>query len=73
MVDSRRVSTSTAANQNVHHEGILQTRTLNDGRTFEIVKVYYEPERLRDIFERVGFTVEVRETPTYFIYAVAAR
>ena len=45
----------------------------SDDRTFEIVKVYYERERLREIFEVAGFVVEVEETPTYFIYAVAER
>ena len=73
MVDSRRASTSTATNQSVKDEGILQRRILNDGQTFEIVKVYYEPAQLVDLFTRAGFTVETGETPNYFIYALAHR
>ncbi|MCI0711099.1 MAG: class I SAM-dependent methyltransferase [Chloroflexi bacterium] len=73
MVDSRKASTSTASNQSVETRDVLQTRSLNDGRVFEIVKIYYQPDELREIFERNGFSVEVHTTNTYFIYAIATR
>ena len=73
MVDSRRASTSTARDQSVDHGGDLQERILNDGRVFEIVKIYYDSDRLRELFERAGFIVEANETPNYFVYAMAKR
>lgn len=73
MVDSKRASTGTAADQRIDHEGIYQKRMLNDGRAFEIVKVYYDKERLRRLSEQAGFTVEAEETTAYFVYAVATR
>lgn len=71
MVDSRRASTSTASNQSVETCDLVQTRTLNDGRKFEIVKIYYQPDKLGEIFERNGFSVEIHTTETYFIYTIA--
>lgn len=71
MVDSRKASTGTANNQSVETVDAIQKRTLNDGREFEIVKIYYQPKLLGEIFERNGFSVEVHTTDTYFIYAVA--
>jgi 2-polyprenyl-3-methyl-5-hydroxy-6-metoxy-1,4-benzoquinol methylase len=37
-------------------EGQFQTRTLYDGRTFEIVKVYYDPAAIQQQLETLGFT-----------------
>jgi demethylmenaquinone methyltransferase/2-methoxy-6-polyprenyl-1,4-benzoquinol methylase len=72
MVDSRRDQTSTAPDQPLPQgENIRHQRTLNDGRTFTIVKVYYEPEPLCAAFEAAGFDADVRTTPRYFIYAAA--
>lgn len=73
MVDSRRASTSTAPDQSVHGSDIYQRRILNDGRTFNIVKIYYGVEQLASLFRHAGFTVQVELTPAYFIYAVARR
>ena len=73
MVDSRRASSSTATNQSVETRSGFQERILNDGRTYQIVKIYYEPEQLHDLFARAGFTVETGETSNYFVYAVARR
>ncbi len=73
MVDSKKAPTSTAHNQSVHVTGIQQQRILNDGRTFEIVKIYYDIHQLIALFERAGFSVEAKETPAYFVYAAARR
>jgi ubiquinone/menaquinone biosynthesis C-methylase UbiE len=73
MVDSRKASTSTASNQSVETRDVRQQRILNDGREFEIVKIYYQLAQLREIFERNGFSVDVHTTDTFFIYAVATR
>jgi 2-polyprenyl-3-methyl-5-hydroxy-6-metoxy-1,4-benzoquinol methylase len=51
----------------------LTTRTLNDGRTFEIVKNYYDPVDLIARCTQAGFEVTVRETTTYFLYGYGTR
>lgn len=43
-------------------------RRLKDGREFEIVKVFYEPDRPTEEFARAGLEVSVEKTSTYFIY-----
>lgn len=68
IIDSRRVEASTAANQNVHHEGEIQGRILNDGREFQIVKIYYETDLLTATLAEHGFNAPVQKTPTFFIY-----
>src|SRR5579864_1437476 len=46
-MDSRREPTSTAADHRLPDEGQqLMMRKLNDGRAFEIVKIFYEPAHL---------------------------
>lgn len=69
MVDSRRVSTGTAVNQSVATEGYRQERTLNDGREFHIVKIYYERETLEDAFKAAGIEANAHFTDMYFIFA----
>ena len=43
-------------------------RELNDGRRFEIVKVFYEPEELKSRLEGLGWTGVVTETPEFFLW-----
>lgn len=73
MADSRRTSTSTAPDQSDHGTDIYQRRILKDGRTFEIMKIYYEVEELAGLFQDAGFAAQSEETPTYFVYVVAKR
>jgi 2-polyprenyl-3-methyl-5-hydroxy-6-metoxy-1,4-benzoquinol methylase len=51
----------------------LTTRSLNDGRTFEIVKNYYDPIDLAAHCTQAGFAITVRETSTYFLYGYGTR
>jgi demethylmenaquinone methyltransferase/2-methoxy-6-polyprenyl-1,4-benzoquinol methylase len=44
------------------------TRRLNDGREFEICKVFYDPLALQERLERLGWSAGVTRTPNYFIY-----
>lgn len=70
LVDSLPEQTSTAADQSVRtSEQSHQTRRLNDGREFQIVKVYYRPEILAPLLETAGFEASVHTTEHYFIYA----
>src|SRR5437763_5154525 len=73
-VDGRREPTSTAADHQLPDEHTpVMTRRLNDGREFQIVKIFYEPAALAARFARAGLAVTVRETPTYFIYGTGER
>jgi 2-polyprenyl-3-methyl-5-hydroxy-6-metoxy-1,4-benzoquinol methylase len=68
-VDGRREPTSTAANHVLpEQDSQLMTRKLNDGRAFQIVKNFYDLAFLAARCVAAGLTVDVRETPTYFIY-----
>jgi len=71
-VDSLREQTSTASNHRLPHEGsAIQERILNDGRRFEIVKVYHEPHSLGAALEALDWATEIRTTERYFIYGEA--
>lgn len=68
-IDSKYDQTSTARD---HHLGPPETgtatRRLNDGREFEIVKIFYRGEELERRLSRLGWRVQVRETAHYFLY-----
>ena len=49
--------------------GEIQRRELNDGRRYEIVKIYYDPGELTAILSAAGFDIEVRVTDNFFLYA----
>lgn len=46
----------------------IQRRRLNDGSTYEIVKVYYEPGELETKLYELGFTAQVKKSGRYFLY-----
>lgn len=72
LIDSLYESSSTAKNQRLRTpDDTVMTRHLNDGRTFEIVKVFYQPEGLRGRLESLGWRAEVGQTNTFFLYASA--
>jgi|FLYN01.1.fsa_nt_gi demethylmenaquinone methyltransferase/2-methoxy-6-polyprenyl-1,4-benzoquinol methylase len=74
MVDSRSAPTSTAKDNPIQKHGdAYQVRRLKDGREFKIVKVFYEPQKLGDIFTHAGFDAIVKTTENYFIYATGTR
>ena len=52
--------------------GDRQERDLADGRSFEIVKVYYTRPQLQALFAAHGFRVEVTTTPTLWIAVARA-
>ncbi|MFL5759915.1 MAG: SAM-dependent methyltransferase [Thermomicrobiales bacterium] len=73
-VDSRREPTSTAPDQPLPAAGDqVMTRRLNDGRTFQIIKLYRSIAEMSDLFARHGLAVDVRETPTYFQYGSGSK
>lgn len=48
-------------------------RKLNDGREFEIVKVFYTPEMLAKKLEPLGWRVNAVQTEQFFVYAEVSR
>jgi 2-polyprenyl-3-methyl-5-hydroxy-6-metoxy-1,4-benzoquinol methylase len=73
-VDGRREPTSTAADHTLPDQGSqVMTRKLNDGRSYQIVKNFYDPDALAAQCARAGLAVAVRETPTYFLYGTGMR
>ena len=74
MVDSRSEQTSTAKDTPIQKRGdSVQVRRLKDGREFNIVKVFYEPDRLREQLAAAGFDADVKLTEKYFIYATGTK
>ncbi len=73
-VDGRREPTSTAINHQLPgQDSQVMTRALNNGRTFEIVKNFYDPIDLAARCTRAGLDITVRETATYFLYGYGTR
>jgi demethylmenaquinone methyltransferase/2-methoxy-6-polyprenyl-1,4-benzoquinol methylase len=73
-LDGLREATSTAIDHQLPDEqNQLMLRKLNDGRTFEIIKNFYDSVDLAARCTRAGFEVDVRETATYFQYGLGTR
>jgi ubiquinone/menaquinone biosynthesis C-methylase UbiE len=69
MVDSRRAPKSSAKDHIIPDEGTVMLRRLNDGREYEIVKIFYEPDALRQSLAQAGIQAQVEVTPSFFLYA----
>ena len=73
-IDSLYDATSTAADHRLEEaEAETQTRRLNDGREFRIVKVFYPPEELAQKLAGRGWRFDVQPTPNYFLYGSGTR
>jgi ubiquinone/menaquinone biosynthesis C-methylase UbiE len=73
-VDGRREPTTTAADHQLPAQGVqTMTRKLNDGREYQIVKNFYDPAHLRAQLAAAGLDVDVRETPTFFLYGTGQK
>jgi demethylmenaquinone methyltransferase/2-methoxy-6-polyprenyl-1,4-benzoquinol methylase len=68
-VDSRYEPTSTAKDQQLpERTATTLTRRLNDGREFQIYKIFYHPEDLHQRLTQLGWDVELKQTADYFLY-----
>jgi predicted phosphodiesterase/2-polyprenyl-3-methyl-5-hydroxy-6-metoxy-1,4-benzoquinol methylase len=56
-----------------NREGIYQQRSVQDGRTFQIVKVYYDPNELTRELDKLGFQVETSTIGSAFFHLYARR
>ncbi|MGH7067260.1 MAG: class I SAM-dependent methyltransferase [Acetobacteraceae bacterium] len=72
LIDSWRETTSGAGDPRRPDEAGLQERRLNDGQTFRIIKLFYEPDVLAARLRRSGWRAELHRTEHYFIYGSAA-
>lgn len=68
LVDSRPHSTSGAKTNPTRHEDIYAIRTLDDGREYKIVKMYYDPLVLQNTFMHYAIDATIRCTESYFLY-----
>lgn len=74
LVDSRFAQTSTAKDQVLDpSDSVVIGRTLNDGREYRIVKVFYQPELLQNKLADSGIAAQVMVTDHFFIYAKGTR
>ena len=48
-------------------------RTLGDGRTYHVVKVFWHPDQLEARLETLGWTAHVRRLGNTFLYGLARR
>lgn len=68
-VDSRQIETASPRKRTIQVSENRESRALNDGRRFEIVKIYYDPRQLTETLRQRGFAIRVQATPSFFIYA----
>jgi ubiquinone/menaquinone biosynthesis C-methylase UbiE len=54
-------------------QGQIETRILSDGRSFEVVKNYYEVADLVAACVRAGFDITIRQTATWLLYGFGTR
>ena len=69
-VDSLLEPTSTAEDHPLIDNSGVVRRKLNDGREFDIVKVFYEPAQLERRLAELGWTGWVRSSRRFFLYGL---
>jgi len=67
-IDSLLEQTSTARDHAPLDRSGTVRRKLNDGREFQIVKVFYEPENLERRLRELGWIGRVRASGKFFVY-----
>jgi SAM-dependent methyltransferase len=74
IIDSARTERSTAADHQLPSaDEDTMTRRLDDGREFQIIKRFYEPERLTGELSQLGWDCRIGTTGEFFIYGTATR
>jgi 2-polyprenyl-3-methyl-5-hydroxy-6-metoxy-1,4-benzoquinol methylase len=72
LIDSRYEQASLARDHVLNGaDATTVTRRLDDGRAFDIVKVFYEPESLAAQLAGLGWKAHIRQTETFFLYGEA--
>ena len=72
-IDSARTERSTAADHALPAHGqATMTRRLDDGREFQIIKRFYDPDRLTGALRELGWDAQVDTTGEFFVYGQGA-
>jgi SAM-dependent methyltransferase len=69
-VDSLFSNTSPAVNHAKLHQDGYAERKLNDGRIFQVVKIFHEPTQLEKSLQELGWFGTIHSTPAHFIYGL---
>ena len=69
-VDSLFSQTSPAINHAELHQQGYAERKLNDGRTYQVVKIFHEPIELEKSLQKLGWTGNIHTTANHFIYGL---
>jgi demethylmenaquinone methyltransferase/2-methoxy-6-polyprenyl-1,4-benzoquinol methylase len=69
-IDSYQEERSETADQ---RENLLSQRELNDGRQFELIKIFYQPMELQQRLHALGWQVSVDRTAQHFLYGSGHR
>jgi 2-polyprenyl-3-methyl-5-hydroxy-6-metoxy-1,4-benzoquinol methylase len=73
-VDSKYEPTSTARDHQLgDSRDSIVTRRLNDGREYQIVKIFYQREQLEKRLSQMGWDIKVQETPNYFLFGYGSK
>ena len=72
-IDSLKTDKSTAHDHTAPENTGRATRKLNDGRQFEIIKIFYDPPRLEKDLRDRGWHGHVRTTDNFFMYGLFER
>lgn len=68
-VDSRHEESSTAVDHRLPApKATILRRHLNDGREFQIYKIFYDTEELTDRLSELGWRFTIQQTGHYFLY-----
>jgi demethylmenaquinone methyltransferase/2-methoxy-6-polyprenyl-1,4-benzoquinol methylase len=74
LLDSLFTPSSTATDHVLDDpDAATVTRRLDDGREFQIVKVFYEPAQLVERLRAIGWTATIDTTGEFFLYGTATR
>lgn len=67
--DSLASRSLTAKNHSLFQmDECISLRYLDDGREFQIIKIFYEPEELSARLNELGWRVSIKSTETHFLY-----
>lgn len=67
-VDSLRVETPAEREHSSEPDGHTTLRRLSDGREFQIVKIFYDPDELSSRLRDMGWDIQVRTTENHILY-----
>ncbi len=73
LIDSLPAETSGAIDHRPPDTEGIQERKLGDGRSFRVVKLYYDPTDLTDRLAALGWQASLIRTETYFLYGEVRR